>query len=231
MGTDPSVIVFDVNETLSDMSVLGERFAQAGVPASLAKLWFATLLRDGLAQAPTGYRGKFADVGAHVLRGLLLDAGMGAGVDEVIENVLAAMAELTVHSDVPAGIKDLKDAGYGLTTLCNGAAEFVENLLTRAGLRGQFGLLLSVEDTAAWKPARAAYEGAAAACGKAPEQMLLVSAHPWDIHGAAEAGLQTAWINRSGAAYPDYFTTPDYTISSLGELPARLAAAQSRSRG
>jgi len=30
------------------------------------------------------------------------------------------------------------------------------------------------------------------------EQMLLVTVHPWDIHGAARAGLSTAWINRAG---------------------------------
>jgi 2-haloacid dehalogenase len=169
----------------------------------------------------------FADIGAHILRGLLLEAGMGAGVDEAIEHVLAGMAELTVHPDVPDEVRGLKESGYGLMTLSNGAADVAETLLTRAGLRDEFGLLLSVEDAAAWKPARAAYDTAAAACGKSPEQMLLVAAHPWDIHGAAEAGLQTAWINRSGAAYPEYFTTPDYTLGSLGELPDRLAAAGS----
>jgi 2-haloacid dehalogenase len=227
MGAVPSVIVFDVNETLSDMSVLGDRFAQAGVPASLAKLWFATLLRDGFALAAAGYSGVFADIGAQVLRGLLLEAGLGAGVDAAIDHVLAGMAELTVHPDVPAGVRALKESGYGLVTLSNGAADVAESLLTRAGLREEFGLLLSVEDAAAWKPARAAYDTAASACGKSPGEMLLVAVHPWDIHGAAEAGLQTAWINRSGAAYPDYFTTPDYTIGSLDELPERLAATSS----
>lgn len=108
MGTVPSVIVFDVVETLSDMSALEGKFAQAGVPASLAKLWFATLLRDGFAPAAAGYSGVFADVGAHVPRGLLLDAGLGAGVDGTIEYVLASMAELTVHPDVPAGVRDLR---------------------------------------------------------------------------------------------------------------------------
>jgi 2-haloacid dehalogenase len=83
--------------------------------------------------------------------------------------------------------------------------------------------LLSVEDAHAWKPARAAYDHAATACGTDPEHMILVAVHPWDIHGAARAGLATAWINRSGASYPGYFTEPDYTVTSLGELPGALA--------
>lgn len=34
MNMRPSVIVFDVNETLSDMSPMGARFADVGAPVS-----------------------------------------------------------------------------------------------------------------------------------------------------------------------------------------------------
>ncbi len=33
---------------------------------------------------------------------------------------------------------------------------------------------------------------------------MLVAVHPWDIDGAARAGLATAWINRNGGVYPDF---------------------------
>lgn len=48
------VVVFDVNETLSDLSPLSARFADLGVPESMARLWFTAVLRDGLALAATG---------------------------------------------------------------------------------------------------------------------------------------------------------------------------------
>ena len=70
MRTAPSVIVFDVNETLSDMSPLADIFAETGAPASLAKLWFATLLRDGFALTAAGDNSAFAEIGAEALRGL-----------------------------------------------------------------------------------------------------------------------------------------------------------------
>ena len=54
--------------------------------------------------------------------------------------------------------------------------------------------------------------------------MLLVAVHPWDIHGAARAGLQTAWVNRSGAAYPSYFAAPDHVVDSVQELSGSLSA-------
>lgn len=52
--------------------------------------------------------------------------------------------------------------------------------------------------------------------------MLLVAVHPWDIHGAASAGMHTAWLNRSGDPYPGYFTHPEHTISALSELSTIL---------
>jgi 2-haloacid dehalogenase len=216
------VIVFDVNETLSDMSPLADRFAETGAPASLAKLWFATLLRDGFALTAAGDNKAFAEIGAEALRGLLVDFNLNMEPDAAVEHIMQGMAGLGLHPDVPDGVSALKTAGYRLVTLTNGSVNVAEKLFTAAGIRDSFDRLLSVEDGPAWKPARAAYDHAATACGTDPEHMLLAAVHPWDIHGAARAGLVTAWINRSGAAYPGYFTKPDYTITSLGQLPGAL---------
>ena len=45
MEPRPGVIVFDVNETLSDMAPMASRFADVGAPGLLARVWFSTLLR------------------------------------------------------------------------------------------------------------------------------------------------------------------------------------------
>ena len=50
----------------------------------------------------------------------------------------------------------------------------------------------------------------------------MVAAHPWDIHGAARAGMATAWINRNGSRYPGHFAAPDHTVAGLDQLPGRL---------
>ena len=139
-----------------------------------------------------------------------------------VYHILLAMAGLEFHPDVPDGVPALKAAGYRLATLTNGSTDFAENLFATAGIRDSFDRLLSVDDAPAWKPARGAYDYAAAACGTDPEHMLLVAVHPWDIHGAARAGLNTAWINRSGTPYPAYFTEPDYTVTSLRDLTGAL---------
>ncbi|MCZ2402553.1 haloacid dehalogenase type II [Paenarthrobacter sp. Z7-10] len=223
MNKQPDVVVFDVNETLSDMSPMGNRFAETGVPASLAKLWFATLLRDGFALTAAGDNSRFADVGAEVLRGLLGGLKLDMEPDQAVEHIMAGMGGLGLHPDVVPGVRSLRSAGYRLVTLTNGSTTVAENLFGPAGIRDEFDLLLSVEDAPAWKPAKASYGYASEACGVAPEQMMLVAVHPWDIHGAARAGLGTAWINRNGSAYPAYFNAPDYTVESLEELAAALS--------
>lgn len=225
MTTTPSVIVFDVNETLSDMSPMGARFSEVGAPAASAKLWFATLLRDGFALTASGDNGSFAGIGADVLRDLLSGVELNRPRDAAVEHIMNSMTGLEVHPDVPEGVRALSAAGFRLITLSNGSARIAEKLFSEAGIRDEFELLLSVEDASAWKPARASYGYAAAACGTDPTNMLLVAVHPWDIHGAARAGMRTAWLNRTGGSYPEHFEAPEFTVSALTGLPAALAAA------
>ena len=223
MTTSPSVIVFDVNETLSDMSPMARRFTDVGAPAHLAKTWFATLLRDGFALTAAGASRPFAELGADALRTVLHGADLDRDTDAAVDHVMSGFAELTVHPDVPEGIRALRASGRRLATLTNGSTQVSERLLTDAGIRDQFEALLSVEDAGAWKPARAAYEYAAQACGTDPADMLLVAVHPWDVDGAARAGLATAWIDRGGAPYPQSFTPPSLRATGLTELAQQLA--------
>ncbi|MDQ6739376.1 MAG: HAD hydrolase-like protein [Actinomycetota bacterium] len=87
-------------------------------------------------------------------------------------------------------------------TLTNGSTLIAEKLLTQAGIREEFEQLLSVEDAPAWKPVWGAFDYAVGACGVDAAQTILVAVHPWDIHGATRAGLQTAWLNRIGTPFP-----------------------------
>jgi len=222
----PSVVVFDVNETLSDMAPMGLRFADVGAPEQLAKLWFASLLRDGFALTTAGAKTTFAAVGHGVLRTLLapLDAAgqLDRKVGDAIEHIMTGFSQLQVHPDVPQGVRALGAAGMRLVTLTNGATSVPQALFERAGLAGEFERLLSVDDAGVWKPARGAYEYAARTCDVEVGAMLLVAVHPWDIDGAARAGMRTAWLNRSGSPYPDHFTAPEIIARDLEDLAAQL---------
>ena len=224
MSPHPSVIVFDVNETLSDMSPMAGRFADIGAPEHLARLWFTALLRDGFALTAAGVQRPFAALAVDALHTVLSGIELDRDVDAAIEYVMDGFAQLAVHPDVPDGVRALRRSGLRLVTLSNGSTGVGERLLTAAGIREDFERLLSVEDAGAWKPARLPYEYAARTCGTELGEMMLVAVHPWDVNGAARAGMSTAWIDRTGAHYPEVFTPPSLTAASLVELAAQLAA-------
>ena len=140
-----------------------------------------------------------------------------------MQHVMEGLPGLPVHPDVPAAVRALADGGLRLVTLSNGSTSVAEALFDRAGIREHFETLLSVADAPLWKPAAAAYAYALERCAVDPVDAMLVAVHPWDIDGAARAGLMTAWINRSGGPYPNHFRTPDLSVGSLTALADELA--------
>lgn len=218
----PAVIVFDVNETLSDLTPLRATFAKFGAPDGTADTWFAETLRDGFALTVTGTKPSFTDLAMDVARGLLAphvhDAGAAA------EEVVHDFRNLSVHDDVVEGIDDLHTMHVRLVTLSNGTASVADDLLARAGIRDRFERLLSVDDAPRWKPAADAYRYAAEVCGVPIEDCLLAAAHPWDLHGAGRSGMRTAWVNRADRPYPRVFDPPDLEADSMVDLAAQLGA-------
>jgi len=218
-----SVVAFDVNETLSDMTPMGRRFADLGLGEHLAKLWFASLLRDGFALTASGDRELFTVLGREVLRGLLSGEDLDRNLDDAVQHVMAGFAALGVHEDVPEAVRALHGAGLRLVTLTNGSTDIADRLFTQAGIRDEFERLMSVEEAGVWKPSADSYRYAARTCGAPLEEILLVAVHPWDIHGAARAGMRTAWVNRTNASYPAYFRPPTISVATLAELAGELA--------
>lgn len=204
------VVLFDVNETLTDLGGIRDAFAESGADPGLAATWFAGVLRDGFALTLAGRRPRFTDLARAGLRGVLPQSAA--------DTVLTRFSSLELHPDVAPGVRALAARGIRLATLSNGAASVAEGVLTRAGLRPLFDALLSVDDAPAWKPDPRSYRYAAAALGVAPADLVLVAVHPWDLDGARAAGLRSAWVNRSGTDYPDVFAAPDLTVRRIEEL-------------
>ncbi len=218
----PDLVVLDVNETLSDLSPLGDAFATVGLPPDAVGVWFAGVLRDAFALTVLGECPSFADVAGASLRVRLVAAGAddpAAGARRVMEQFTA----LEPHPDVVPGLRALADAGCRIVTLSNGSAGVARALLEDTPAGEVVEDYLSVADAGVWKPAAGAYEHALAATGVAAAQAVLVAVHPWDIAGARRAGLRTAWINRSGGAYPDHLPAADVEATSFTDLAAAYA--------
>ena len=182
-------VVFDVNETLTDMSPLGHRFTEVGLAAHTMDAWFAGVLRDGFALTALGQFRSFGEIAAGNLRGVLDDAQ--------VTHVLDGFSRLDTHPDVPEALPVLAAAGLRLVTLTNGSVGMSEPAFARAGVLDLLEHRLSVEDVRCWKPAPAPYQHAARVCGLPTDTLAMVAVHPWDVHGAQQAGMVGVWVNRT----------------------------------
>lgn len=218
------LVLFDVNGTLSDMGRMSQHFEEVGAPPQLAALWFASVLRDGFALTAGGANAPFRDVAEGALRVVLSGQVLNRETDDAVAHLVSALQGLPVHVGTGEGIRALASGGFPIAALTNGSAATAEALLERSGIRGHFTAVLSVEDAPRWKPASESYTHALGELGREAGDVVLVAVHPWDIDGAARAGLRTVWLNRDGLPYPSVMTPPDHTAASITDLPGILAA-------
>ena len=219
----PRLLVLDVNETLSDLRPLHDRFEEVGLPGHLAVPWFLGTLRDGMAFTVTGDNPAFADLGRDSFRALAAPRpDAPADLDAAAERVLRGFLDLPLHPDVAPGLTTLSRNGFRLVTFSVGSASVAQGLLERTGLEDVVERVLSCADAPAWKPSLDAYGWALGCCGVDAAEAMMVAVHPWDLHGAGRAGMRTAYVDRTGIPYPPTMRPPDLTVSSFTELAERL---------
>jgi len=211
----PAVILFDVNETLSDMSPMAMRFADVGAPPTWPTTGSPPSYETGLRSLPQAAPHHLPGSASAYCVQAWTACPSPAALTTRTNTSRGGFNEFPVHKNVRYGIPALGVLDTRLVTFSNGAAIVALRLLERARLGEYFERALSVEDAGVWKPAPGAYTYAAQQCNVEPIDMILAAVHPGDIDGANRAGLGTAWINRTGATYPDYFTAPTIEATSV----------------
>ncbi|MEV0234403.1 HAD family hydrolase [Nonomuraea sp. NPDC050786] len=108
----------------------------------------------------------------------------------------------TAHHDVAQALAELD--GLVLGVLTNGTQRLQEAKVRAIGLAGLVGPVLTGEVLGGhFKPSPAAYTGAAAALGLAPEEVLLVGDDvDKDVTGPAPTGMRSVWLDRLGVEPP-----------------------------
>ena len=220
-------LVFDVFGTLVDWrSGIAEAFrasAAPGDPEELADAWRARY-RPILDEVNDGARpwGDFDELHLATLDDLLAERGVDLPVSER-RRLVDAWHRLDPWPDVRTGLDALRRERV-TATLSNGHLALLVDLARHGDLR--FDCLLSAELAGVYKPAAEVYRTAARLLGIEPAELMLVAAHPWDLHGAREAGLRTAFVDRPleyGPGSPGREDPgADVSAGDLHELAQRL---------
>lgn len=215
--TQPTTIVFDVNETLLDLRALRPRFETAFGDGNVLHEWFGQVLQSALLGVVIGPYADFGRVGRSALEMVAGRRGVTLSADGKTE-ILKGMLELPPHPDVRPALAQLKNAGFRLATLTNSTAKSAQAQLGNAGIAAYFEKILSVDDVRSLKPARQVYEYAAASLGVSTPAIRLVAAHSWDVAGAMRAGCKAAFVARLGMVIDPLWDSPDIVGRDLGEV-------------
>jgi 2-haloacid dehalogenase len=147
---------------------------------------------------------------------LLAEFGLAGSFDEAArERLVYAWHRLPAWDDAVEGLTRLRRR-YIVTALSNGGFALLTNLVKAAGL--PFDCILSAELARAYKPAPGPYLTAAALLDVDPAEILMVAAHKWDLDGARNAGLRTAFVSRPLEKGPH--GTPDQAADVTSDLAA-----------
>lgn len=221
-------ILFDVNETVLDLSSLKPIFQTAFGDESVTATWFSMLLHSSTVCIVTGTKTNFA-----TLAGTMLDtiaARLGIELSKKMRgDILKSFASLSPHGDIKPALTRLRSAGYRTVAFSNSSLDLVTLQIHNAGLKESFDEIVSVEETGSFKPDPQVYEFAAQRVGRLMGELRLVATHDWDTHGALSAGMLAAYIDRSRAPYHSQYRLPDITATSMDGIVDQIIVLDRKS--
>ncbi|OBJ19579.1 haloacid dehalogenase, type II [Mycobacterium colombiense] len=222
----PSVLVFDVNETLLDIESIAPLFGELFGDERMLREWFAQLVMYSMSITLAGNYVTFPVLGQGVLR-MLGDIYQVNVTENDAERLKTALLTMPAHPDVADGLAALRDNGFRLVSLSNSPPNpDGPTALQHSGLAGFFEHQLSVDARGVFKPSPAVYRYACETLGVAPADCMMVAAHVWDIIGAQNVGFGGALITRRGnAPLPvDGLPQPNVVAKDLRGLAERLGS-------
>ena len=221
----PSILVFDVNETLLDIEAIAPLFARVFGDSQVLREWFGQLVLYSGVVTLSGVYENFFVLGQGVLR-MLGDIHKVDIHSSDIDELKTRMLNMPAHPDVPEGLCLLNNAGFRLVTLTNSPPHPKGSPLERAGIAHFFEREFSVDAVRQFKPAPKVYQMVASMLDAPPGSICMVAAHVWDTIGAQSAGYSAALLTRSGNAplMVEGLPQPDCIAGNLPELARQLIA-------
>lgn len=211
-----SWVLLDVNGTLTDPGPIGDPWGRSDLGPAVLDRAVHTAMVDALLEI---HGRPFSDHLKAAIAVIVADVGLDpAGIDAAMD----AAARLPARPYAAEALARLASAGRRLVALTNSGARAGEATLTGCGLLRYVERVLGVDAVETFKPDPQVYRYALAQLGAPPSDVTLIATHPWDLAGAARAGISTAWVRHGVRGWPPVFPAPDVQAETLLELAAAL---------
>jgi 2-haloacid dehalogenase len=150
----PSVLVFDVNETIIDFESMNPLFQRVFNDKHVLREWLGHLIMYSMTITMSGLYKDYFSLGQGLLR--MVGSIHGIHVKQSdIDELKTGMMTMPAHNDVEEGLNKLKEKGFRLVTLTNPPPNpHGKGSLEHAGLGGYFEHQFSIETVRAYKPAQ-----------------------------------------------------------------------------
>src|SRR5215210_1782224 len=219
----PKVILLDVFGTLLDLSQVERRVNLLMDSRRAYVKWFDLFMQYCFVDNCTDQFHDFLSIGKATMQmtAQLFDKTVN---DNEINDILELFKHLPLKEGAQEGLSLLTDHGFRIVALTNWPEKTVFERMERTGLISYFEMVLSAELVKKYKPCADVYHWAANKVGTAQQEILLVSTHHWDIAGAANAGMQTAYIEGEKQMLYPLAPNPTFTSGNLEKLANRLGS-------
>lgn len=158
---------------------------------------------------------------------LLTQRGVTSLREDEIAHINRVWHRLDPWPDAVPGLNRLRER-FIVTTLSNGNVALLVDMAKHAGL--PWDLILSAELVCAYKPDPRTYQMTFGLLGLAPDEVMLVAAHPSDLRSARTHSLRTCFVARPLEHGPDADPEPardgefDLFASDFEDLARQLDA-------
>lgn len=218
-----TIILFDINETVLNLSSLRPKFNAIFGNEQITDTWFSMLLHTSTVATITGLNTDFAQLAKISLQTLATKLHIRL-TTATITDILSGFSSLSAHQDIKPALAALRQAGFRVVALSNSSRVLISQQIRHADLNDYFDDIISVEEAGTFKPSIDAYRFAAQKLKCEVHQLRLVATHDWDTHGAMCAGLKAAYINRNGALYNPLYHQAEFNESSMEAIVERIIA-------
>jgi 2-haloacid dehalogenase len=217
------LIVFDVNETLLDLTTMEPIFERIFGDKVAMRFWFANLIMYSSALTVAGCYVPFTDIGSAVLK-MLADTRDIRIEDADKRELVEKFSTMPPCPEVPAALQKLREKGFRLFTLTDNLLEVQTRQLERGGIVDFFERRFSADSVKHHKPSRQAYAHVETELGVKPDQLCLIACHTWDTLGAVAAGWEAALIKRIGNDVLGVGPQPQIVGANLDDVAVQLIA-------
>jgi 2-haloacid dehalogenase len=197
-------LAFDAYGTLFDVFSVTALCEQLypGKGNQLAQIWRVKQLQYSLMRSLMGRHRDFWGLTEDGLVWATKNLQLDLTADKK-KQLMEAYLSLAAFPDVKPGLEALKKQGIKLSILSNGEPKMLEAAAKSAGIRDLLDEIISVEEVKIFKVSPRVYNLAPEHMKVTNPELGFISANSWDINGAASAGLNTFWIQRSAAEVPE----------------------------